>query len=441
MSAPRLSIMPGWVFTDDRFKPMDIKILGMLGRHIDKGGWCTRSQVKLAKEMGIARSTVQASLTRLCDIGVVQKRQNQTDDGRDCSHDWRVLLDVEPEALKPRKPVPDEAEDKLENDDDTPCRYTGTPAAISAPPADPMDRHPLPTHGPAPYKNDPLKTTPQKRERESASADAPDRVEVDEVEGAEAGGEVPEKADPATVPETADFQKRVMRFCNGRDFAAGPWPDWDTSSPGWIGRQFAKLSEADRQHAERWRDAYLRDIATRRKKPVPVGTFFRDRLWEGLDPELLQRAMKAAQQGAKPAEHAKPEGWAVSMGPVWAVCLAEVLISGPEHGEHVPSNGVWLRMNLTKAWPKLVQLCDLARAKRGLVLPERYHRMKHLVEFVPEGGAEWAAWEAEFKARNWPEWPRREGMDGMYFPIGGPAGLAAFEQELAAKHTNNEAAQ
>ncbi|MDF1606968.1 hypothetical protein PZ897_02125 [Hoeflea sp. YIM 152468] len=218
-----------------------------------------------------------------------------------------------------------------------------------------------------------------------------------------------------------------MRFCNGRDFAAGPWPDWDTSSPGWIGRQFAKLSEADRQHAERWRDAYLRDIATRRKKPVPVGTFFRDRLWEGLDPELLQRAMKAAAQGAKPAEHAKPEGWAVSMGPVFSAYLHLVLLKGPEHRDYAPDGPLWLAGDLRRAWPEMAGLHQMAAMKRGVILPPRLHALKDQMEFVPEGCNAWAAWEAEYKARCWPMWPRHDGMKGMYFPVGGPEGLAAFE--------------
>lgn len=424
MSSPRLSIMPGWVFTDDRFKPMDIRILGMLGRHIDKGGWCTRSQVKLAKEMGIARSTVQASLTRLCKIGVVQKRENTTDDGRDCSHDWRVLLDVEPEDLPGWKAPENDGVDE----DDTPADIPAPPADISAPPADPMDRHPLPTHGPAPYKNDPLTTTLQERERESASADADER-----------DGDGKEDAAPAssTVPGTADFEKRVMRFCNGRGFGSGAWPDWDTSSPGWVAKQFAKLSEDDRQHAERWRDAYLRDIATRRKRPVPVGTFFRDRLWEGLDPDLLLRAERAAEQGAKPAEHAKPDGWANSMGPVWAALLHEILLEGPENPEHAPGNGLWLRFNLQRAWPKVAKLYDMAQAKRGFVAAERHHDLKGQMEFVPEGSEVWREWEAEFKARGWPAWPRRDGMDGMYFPAAGPDGLAAFRQALAGRNTTH----
>lgn len=426
MSAPRLSIMPGWVFTDDRFKPMDIRILGMLGRHIDKGGWCTRSQVKLAKEMGIARSTVQASLTRLCKIGVVQKRENTTDDGRDCSHDWRVLLDVEPEDLPGWKAPENDGLDE----DETPADIPAPPAAISAPPADPMDRHPLPTHGPAPYKNDPLITTLQERERESASADADVREEKD------VG-----KPDPKTVPETADFQKRVLWFCNGKGFGAGPWPDWDTSSPGWIGRQFAKLSEDDRQHAERWRDAYLRDIATRKRKPVPVGVFLKDRMWEGLDPELLLRASRAAAQGAKPAEHALPDGWAKARGPVWAAALFDVLLSGPDQPEYAPENGMWLAGTERRAWPRFSGLKQMADMGRGFVAPARLGGMKEAMEFVPIDSDVWKAWEVEFKARAWPDWPRHDGMRGMYFPKGGPEGLATFEQALASSNSNNEAAE
>jgi len=426
MSGPRFSIMPGWVFTDRRIMPMDLKVLGILGRHIDKGGWCTRSQVRVSKEIGVARSTVQASLSRLRKIGIVQQRENATDDGRDCSHDYRVLFDVEPEDLVPDL-VDLEAETGIESEALPPCRSTGTPADISAPPADPLDRHPLPIQGPAPYKNDPLKTTPQERERESASADASENGEgVDEDE--------PGKPVPAAMPGTAAFRKRVVWFCSGRGFDAGAWPNWDaekSASIEWITDRFADLSEQDRQHAERWRDAYLRDIAQRGLRPQKIGIFIRDRMWEGLDPELLLKARRAAAQGVKPAEHAKPEGWAVAMGPVWAAYLAEVLLHGPDHPEHAPENGMWLRFSLTRAWPKLASLYDLAKAKRGLVLPERLHRMKDLMEFVPEGGNVWAAWEAEFKARNWPEWPRREGMDGMYFPIGGPGGLDTFEQASA----------
>lgn len=429
MSAPRLSIMPGWVFTDDRFKPMDIKILGMLGRHIDKGGWCTRSQVKLAREMGIARSTVQASLTRLCDIGVVQKRQNQTADGRDCSHDWRVLLDVEPEDLKPLNVADDEPENRAA----PPCRYTGTPAAISAPPADPMDRHPLPILGPAPYKNDPLITTPQKRERERASADATGNCR-EGVESEQADEPLSaSKPDPATAPGTAAFRKRVVWFCSGRGFAAGAWPNWDaerSASIEWVTDRFAELSEQDRQLAEQWRDAYLRDIATRGLNPQKVGIFVRDRMWEGLDPELLLKAQRAAVQGAKPAEHAKPDGWAVARGPVWSAALHQVLLNGPDHPDLAPDSGLWLAGDLRRAWPRLSGLRQMADMGRGFVAPQQLHRLKGAMEFVPADCEVWQAWEGEYKARGWPMWPRHDGMKGMYFPKGGPDGLAAFEAQL-----------
>jgi hypothetical protein len=252
-----------------------------------------------------------------------------------------------------------------------------------------------------------------------------------------------DKPDASTVPGTADFEKRVMRFCNGKGFAAGPWPDWDTSSPGYIGKQFARLDEADRCHAERWRDAYLRDLATRKRKPVPVGVFIRDRLWEGLDPELLLKAERAAAQGARPAEHAKPDGWAPSMGPVWAALVFATLIRGPEHPEHAPgAGGVWLAGTVRRAWPQLAGLFQLAQTNRGLVAPERFHALKDAMEFVPEGCSVWSDWQDEFKRRAWPDLPRRDAMEGLFMPKDGPQCIAAFEEALAGQsHKTSEAAQ
>jgi hypothetical protein len=275
------------------------------------------------------------------------------------------------------------------------------------------------------------------RERVRASAD-----DAGAEEGGNEDGPDGEEAGSVPSPDSADFQKRVIRFCNGRGFSAGEWPDWDTSSPGYIRRQFANLSEADRRHAERWRDAYLRDIATRKRKPVPVGVFLRDRLWEGLDPELLVKAQRAAVQGSKPAEHARPEGWAVAMGPVWSACLFDQLLRGPERPELAPDGGLWLAAHLRRAWPRVERLFQFAQMKRGFVAPERFHAAKDAMEFVPEGCGVWSAWESEFKRRGWPAWPRREGFDGMYFPSGGPGCIAAFEQALAGQSSRtSEAAQ
>lgn len=134
MSGPRLSIIPAAAVLDRRLQRGDLDVLCLLGMSSDKNGWTRRSQVKMAKQLEIARSTVQASLNRLVDAGWVVKRVLSVpgESGqRDSAHEYRVVLDVE------------DAPELINNNDELPldpCRYTGTPADPPAPPADP-DRH------------------------------------------------------------------------------------------------------------------------------------------------------------------------------------------------------------------------------------------------------------------------------------------------------------
>jgi hypothetical protein len=281
-------------------------------------------------------------------------------------------------------------------------------------------------------------------ERERASADE-----------ASDGKKVDDDGQPVTAskPETsAEMEKRVMRFCTGDGYQGGEWPKWTGSSLTYIKRRFAELSSDDQMAAERWRDAFLAKAKQQGVKvPMPVGNYFRDHAWKTLSETEMARALAAKDRGAASqssggvADVSRPEGWANSMGPVWAALLHEILLEGPENPEHAPKNGLWLRFNLQRAWPKVASLYDMAQAKRGFVASERHHDLKGQMEFVPHDSGQWAAWEAEFKARGWPAWPRRDGMDGMYFPAGGPDGLAAFGEALAARNathnTGNEAAE
>ncbi len=163
MSGPRLSIIPARAATDRALKPRDLQVLCVLGRHTDELGWCRKSQVKMADEMGCARSTVFEAVERLVKAGYLERHQQIEDNGRDSPHVYRVILDPrhpDPGSIREVDPEPDsEAAD--------PCRYVGTPAGISAPPAGPEPAPPAGL-GPAP-KNDPLRTTHQnesERERE-----------------------------------------------------------------------------------------------------------------------------------------------------------------------------------------------------------------------------------------------------------------------------------
>ncbi len=94
--SPRLSIIPAGAVTDPSLEGNDLRVLCLLGRHIDRAGWCTRSQVRMAKEISIGRATLQRSLERLCDAGWVQKKRR--DSGEEASqpsasYAYRVLLD------------------------------------------------------------------------------------------------------------------------------------------------------------------------------------------------------------------------------------------------------------------------------------------------------------------------------------------------------------
>lgn len=241
-----------------------------------------------------------------------------------------------------------------------------------------------------------------------------------------------EQAMPASeTPGRADFEKRVMRFCSGRGFHAGPWPDWDTgASPGWIAKQFAALSIEERGEAERWRDAYLLDIAARKQAPVAVGNFMSGKLWTGLDPAILDRAEKQRHGRLAPGDVARPDGWASCLGPVGMAWLFDQMLKGPKDAAAMAkpflSDGA-----LRDAWPELWWFQATLRQRGGAVFDAAWHAVKPSMEPVPRGSAVLAAWREEFAARGWKWLPAFDGMDVVYCPKGGPDGLVAFEHAVS----------
>lgn len=104
MSNPRLSIIPAGAVTDRSLEPRDLQTLCLLGRHIDRAGWCTRSQVRMAAELGCGRATLQRSLDRLYEAGWVEKRRRDVwrpeDSTPSSSYAYRVKLDRDDFDLK-----------------------------------------------------------------------------------------------------------------------------------------------------------------------------------------------------------------------------------------------------------------------------------------------------------------------------------------------------
>lgn len=403
MSNPRLSIIPARAATDPALKPRDLQVLCVLGRHTDEYGWCRRSQVKMAVEMNCGRATVFDAINRLIGAGYLERHEQESDSGRDSAHVYRVILD-------PKHPDPASIPDA-----DTPCRYVGTPAGISAPPAG-LEPAPPAASGPAPI-NDPYLTSPSNEEKKERASENMDGVE------SQNSGSLDDD------PKTAAFEKRVIHFVNGVGFHAGIWPKWDHNTTlDWIKRQFAGLSLAERKEAERWRDGYLLDAVERKVKPQPVGAFFRDRLWNALDPEILKKAETAKAQAAR-AEEAKPDGWAAGYGPVGMARMFAYLLDGPADTE-LAKNPFLPRALLAKAWPALTRLREVQQQRTGTVFPKIWHSAGDLMEPVPQGTTMLSAWRDEFRRRAWP-WPAEfDRMQVVFCPRGGPSAIYDFETSL-----------
>jgi len=231
-------------------------------------------------------------------------------------------------------------------------------------------------------------------------------------------------------PKTAAFQKRVMRFCSGRGYAAGPWRDWDADgSLDWICRQFAALTPEERMEAERWRDAYLLDIAARKSAPQRPGIWLRDRIWTGLEPIILERAEKMRQGQLPPEERQHPEGWAKCLGPIGMARLFAELIDGQKKGLEVRQPFI-SDVQLRNAWPFVWQFRSLMRQKGGASFGQRWHELKPAMEAVPQGSDTLAAWKQCFAERGWLWFSEFDRVDVVFCPVGGPDGLEAFEAAI-----------
>lgn len=410
MSNPRLSIIPARAATDRALKPRDLQVLCVLGRHTDELGWCRRSQVKMAAEMACARATVFDAIRRLIHAGYLERHEQESDSGRDSAHVYRVILD-------PKHPDPSSVRDA-----DEPCRYVGTPAGISAPPAG-LEPAPPAASGPAPI-NDPYLTSPLNEEKKGHAGE---NLEEGESQIALAADD---------NPKTAAFEKRVIRFVNGVGYLAGGWPKWDNQTTlDWIKRQFAGISPDERKEAEKWRDAYLLDAVERKVKAQPVGTFFRDRMWNALDPEILTRAETMKSQAAR-TDEGKPDGWAVGYGPVGMVRLFAYLMEGPADAE-LARNPYLPRAQLFKAWPGLSRFRDVLQQRGGAAFKKKWHLAADLMEPVVQDTVVLSAWKDEFKRRSWP-WPDEfDRLKVVYCPKGGPVVLNDFEVSLRGMGTDD----
>ena len=184
MSHPRFSIIPAGAVTDRSLEPRDLQVLCLLGRHTDKAGWCTRSQVKMASEISCSRASLQNSLERLYEAKWVEKKRRDIEveeaGGRPSrSYAYRVLLDRDDYAFESITPDADEETEPSHAEtvsEEGGCQPVGTPQNSEE--GVPTDQHPGANAwdgtGANPYvgtKNVPLERPLIERERDARAKD------------------------------------------------------------------------------------------------------------------------------------------------------------------------------------------------------------------------------------------------------------------------------
>lgn len=91
MDGRRLSTIPARAIGDQRLTLGHLRLLGRLGMHIDREGWCRVRQEVLGETIGMARETVNRRLKDLVEWAYVAK---WSDDASGRSIFYRVLLDT-----------------------------------------------------------------------------------------------------------------------------------------------------------------------------------------------------------------------------------------------------------------------------------------------------------------------------------------------------------
>ncbi|MBW9113139.1 helix-turn-helix domain-containing protein [Rhizobium cauense] len=381
MSNPRFSIIPAWIVTDGRLKGSDLKVLCLLGTHTNKEGWCRRSQVKMAEQLGCGRSTVQDSLNRLADIGAVEKRKVESVDGRDSAHWYRVILD---RALSSNAFSAWEADDEKEFGPISGASAVAPPAGIPAPPAGPEAAPPAGS-GPAPINDSSLTSNLNEEERE--------RDRNDE-------GEENPKA----------LEKRFRKWWS-------TWPTYATDTETTTRRAWLDLTAEQRKTCEYRTAEYLAAAkASGRKFSKAAATYLSERAWE----RLGERTGSAAQASS-------PEPYTAYSRAGRALLLAELL--KPER--HLTLNPIeqkiiedkpekrdliWRDKREKQGWPEASKLIETTQQRRRFNVPARIVAIGQSFDKVKVGGDVWQAWQRLHHRRCWPWLAAPEGLEWMQFP-------------------------
>lgn len=393
MSGPRYSVIPGAAPTDPHIKPRDLQLLCVLGRHTDDGGWCRRSQVKMAKEMGCARSTVFGAIERLVQRGYVERHLVESDSGRDSAHLYRVVLDpvlTDFSTVQDDETVEEGADDACETSSELPCRYTGTPADIPAPPAGPEPAPPA-GPGPAPSITSPL-NDPSLTEREGA-------------------GET-EKAKEAKPVSRETWKRRLRK-------AHAAWPAFLGDSEKTAEIEWFRLSEEDRLRASELLDAFVLGVRkSGRTNFCAFSTYLSEKRWE----RLSESERKIGDTAKLAAPFGKAWGAArfaclmlepTGSPPKFTTAENRLIAAGRYSREH------FLREKRAReGWPRVNTMHDRAiHGHQGVACDPALAGLTDLFGQVHRGSPAWIAWRDLHAKKGWPWFgPDRDCPEWVWMP-------------------------
>lgn len=261
---------------------------------------------------------------------------------------------------------------------------------------------------------------------ENAALVKTDTQEITDHQKRERSRDDKEKSKPQ-ADDPAGFEARVIHLAESLN-----WPHWATSPLAWTVERFAALSDAERAEAEAKASAYL---AHSGRKALSLGTYFKDRKWAYL------RASAVSAVKAPPVPMARP------FGKTWCAVRLGWLLQPPEQlpkptsfleklmaDESPTGHDERLAHQARYGWPMVNRMHSQADNGSETHIPPNMLALEAVAssfEQVRIGTPLWTAWEAEHRRRGWPWLSSSGDRQVSYFPAGGPAGLAAFEEAVS----------
>ncbi|WP_181180094.1 helix-turn-helix domain-containing protein [Mesorhizobium sp. B2-1-3A] len=214
------------------------------------------------------------------------------------------------------------------------------------------------------------------------------------------------------------------------------WPGFDGMPKEPAMRIWRTLDAEERATARRRFLPWLTLLRAQKKSHIPApSTYLTEKLWQAVP---------------DPAEAPPAPVLAAPFGKAWGARRAALLLAGsgplPEpkgfSAKLISEGGELgrreeLSRQATYGFPEVSRMHQLAADGKGWTLRpevEPAETVLALMAAVRVGSDEYRAWKALHDERGWPWLPDPGRQEWVYFPVGGPDGLEAFEQAVRGKN-------